>query len=109
MPDLEIRQEIARYIESQIDAQTLEDRLHDHAWDSGDVGSELVADVLRLLAERANGDWTDVELRDRLAGLNRNYWFLIAPKNIVPDSTATVIAHGQRAVESDRRLVAGSA
>jgi hypothetical protein len=109
MSDLEIRQQIARYVDQEIAAASLEDWLQSYAWETEDSGGPLAADTLRLLAEYANGDWTDSDLRERMAGLNRTYWFENAPKNVVPDSMSTVIPRGQRSVASGRPLVAESA
>lgn len=109
MSDLEIRKQIARYVNREIDAAAIEDWLQSYAWDAEGSGGSLVADILRLLAEHGNGDWSDSDVRDRVAGLNRTYWFESAPKSVVPDSMSTVIPHGRRSVASDRRLVAESA
>jgi hypothetical protein len=110
MTDLEIREQIAAYVAGDIVSQELEDRLEDAAWDL-DVEPQRtwVGTVLRLLAERSHGDWTDAELRDQIGALNRIYWFENAPKNVIADSIARIIRRDQRSVATDRPLVAESA
>jgi len=74
--DFDIREQIATYVAGGMDAASLEDQIQDLAWDLDTEPSRShAATALRLLAERANGDWTDPALRDRLGALNRVYWF----------------------------------
>jgi hypothetical protein len=49
MSDLEIRQQLARFTEGELDARHLEDWLEDVAWElHAEPGRTLVATVLRL-------------------------------------------------------------
>jgi hypothetical protein len=91
MSDLEVREAIRDYIAGNVDARVLEDRLEDVAWDTpADPARKLTDDALRLLAEQANGDWTESELREQLGVLTRTYWFEQAPK-VVTGTSSTVI------------------
>ena len=107
MSDLEIREAIRRYITGDLDAPTLEDRLEAVAWDMP-AAQRLVADALRLLAEHANGDWTDSELRERLGVLTRTYWFEQAPKHTMPGAESVVIRQADRAALAGRLRVTES-
>lgn len=76
MSDLEIREAIRQYIAGDVDARALEDQLEGVAWEGlADPARRLTNDALRLLAEQANGDWTDSDLREQLGVLTRTYWF----------------------------------
>ena len=108
MTDLEIREQIARYIGAEIDAPTLEDTLEAAAWDADGPAGSLAADTLRVLAEHANGDWTDAELGERLGALSRTYWFEQAPKHAFTESSAHVIREDQRSAAFDRWRVVES-
>lgn len=108
MSDLEIREQIARYVSREIDAAALEDWLQDFTWDAERSGGQLATDALRLLAEYSNGDWTDDELRTRLGGLNRTYWFEQAPKVTYADSEAHVIREDRQSGSVERLRVVGS-
>lgn len=107
MTDLEIREQIARYTRGEIDASRLEDWLEDASWDVHEPAESLAANALRLLAEHANGDWTDPELREQLGALSRTYWFERAPKLVFMDSSAQV-SHQVRpsAVPETQRVAA---
>lgn len=109
MIDLEIRQEIARYIAGQQDARELEDWLENVAWDLEDQpGRALAATALRLLAEHSNGDWTDSELREKLGAVSRIYAFDQAPRAAVSGSASSIIRQEQRPATADRWRVAES-
>lgn len=109
MEDSIIRQEIVRFLEGEIPAGELEDRLENYAWDvDSEPARTLAADALRRLAEYADGDWTEAELREQLGAINRVYWFQQAPKVAWGHSTAGVIRHQQSEV-ADRSRVGGSA
>lgn len=108
MLDLEIRQQIARYVAGDLDADRLE------AWlsaETGDIDGEspetrqLAFDALRLLAEHGNGDWQDVELRERLGALSRTYWFEGAPKTVLSGSESSIISRDPQSAGTDRRRV----
>jgi len=92
MVDLEIREQLARYVAGKLDAAELEDWLENESWDvEFEPTRALAADALRLLAEHANGDWTDLELRAQLGALSRTYWFDQAPKQTRSGSASGVI------------------
>jgi hypothetical protein len=109
MIDLEIREQLARYVSGEMDAPTLEDWLQDVCWDApADPAESLAVTSLRLLAERANGDWTDAELRDRLGALSRTYWLEQAPRVVYANSDAHVIREDRRSASVDRWRVVES-
>ncbi len=109
MSDLEIREQLARFTEGELDARDLEDWLENVAWDlNAEPGRTLVATALRLLAEHANGDWTDQELREQLGAIGRIYWFEQAPKTTLSSSSSSIIRHAQPSEAADRRLVVES-
>ncbi len=109
MTDLEIRQQVARFAQGELEAWDLEDWMEGAAWelDAGPART-LAATALRLLAEHASGDWSDPELREALGVLSRVYWFDQAPKMTLSGSTSTVIRHAQPSGSADRRLVVES-
>ncbi len=81
MDDLEVRQQVARFVGGEISADELEGWLEPAAWElDSEPGRTHAAHVLRLVAEHQNGDWTDDDLRAKLATMNRLYWFVQAPK-----------------------------
>ena len=108
MTELEIREQVARYITDEIDAVTLEDWLEDASWETGQTGEMLAADALRLLAEYANGDWTKSELREQLGALSRTYRLEQAPRWAFTDSSAQVIRQDQPLVGAGTQRVAAS-
>lgn len=91
MADLEIREQIARYVDGEIDASALEDWLEDASWASADPAESIAPTALRLLAEHSNGDWTDAELRDQLAVVARLYTFGLDEREVSTGSLAHVI------------------
>ncbi len=109
MLDLQIRQQIADYVAGDIEASQLEEWL---SVATGDLENEssgtrrLAFDVLRLAAERGNGDWEDAELRERLGALSRIYWLEQAPKTVLSDSESLVISCDPQLAGTDRRRVA---
>lgn len=109
MSDVEIREQIARYIEGNIIAQELEDRLENETWGlESEPARTLAATVLRLLAEHGHGDWTDTELREQLGAISRFYWFDQAPKTAWSGSEAAVIRQDQQSEAAGRWRVAES-
>jgi hypothetical protein len=110
MLDLEIREQVARYVADELKASELEDWLESESWDlEAEPARTLAADLLRLLAEYANGDWTDSELRAQLGALSRTYWFDQAPKQSRSGSVSGVIRQGaQQSATADRWRVAES-
>ena len=108
MADLEIREQIHRYLNGEIDAPALEDWLENTSWDAVDAAGSLGENVLRLLAEHANGDWTDGELREQLGSMSRTYWFGRAPKHTYVGSAAQVIRQDQSSAVTGTRLVVAS-
>jgi hypothetical protein len=110
MLDLEIREQVARYVEGTLEASELEDWLENESWDlEAEPARTLAADVLRLLAEYANEDWTDSELRAQLGALSRTYWFDHAPKQTRSGSVSGVIRQeAQQSATADRWRVAES-
>lgn len=109
MLDLEIREQIADFVRGDIDAAQLEDWLEDASWgEDAEPTRTLAATVLRLLAEHANGDWTDSEMREQLGALSRNYWFEQAPKTALAGSDTPIILQDQRSAAAGRWRVAGS-
>lgn len=93
MTGLEIREQILRYIDGDVSAPDLEDWLENGAWDEDGIeppARALVQDALRVLAEHANDDWTEDELKDRLGQMARTYWFEQAPKITLDVSSASV-------------------
>lgn len=110
MTDLEIRQRIAAFTDGEVEPHDLEDWLETAAWDlDAEPAKTLAADALRLLAEYGNGDWTDVELRERLGALYRTYWFAEAPKTQnVTGSDSIVIHQDQRSASPERLRVTES-
>lgn len=112
MLDLEIRKQIARYCDNEIDAAELAAWLAAETWDLDDqppAVRRLASDTMRLVSEHGNGDWEDADLRERLGALSRTYWFEQTPNTVIPDSVSTLIQHGQRLAATDRPLVAESA
>lgn len=98
MSDQEIRERIRAYVQGKSPAEELEDALEDLTGPFMGVpigGQRLASDALRLLAEHANGDWTDDELRDLLGKMSRTYWFDSAPKSVIPSAGTAVIHHGR--------------
>jgi hypothetical protein len=91
MTDLEIRHEIFRFVGGELDAEALEDWLEDASWEASDPSESLAPTALRLLAEHANGDWTDVELRERLAACGQIYRFGLVTNDSNAGSGARLI------------------
>ena len=109
MTDLEIREQIARYVGGDLDARHLEDWLEDAAWElDAEPARTLATTALRLLAEHANGDWTDAELRQQLGTVSRVYWFDQGPKTPLSGSSSGVIRHDQQSGAVERWRVAES-
>jgi hypothetical protein len=109
MLDLKIREQIVRFVEGGLEPTELEDWLEDESWDlEGGPVRDLAADVLRLLAEYDNGDWTETDLRGQLGAMSRMYWFDQAPKQTRAESASGVIRQDQRSEAAGRRLVAES-
>jgi hypothetical protein len=109
MSDLEIRKQIACYLDGEINASELEAWVSEESWDLEDKPSatrKLANDVLRLTSEAANGDWTDEQLRERLGALSRTYWFESAPKTKLSGSEGVFIRHGQPLAGTERPHVA---
>lgn len=98
MLDLEIREQIRRYLVGDIDAGDLE------VWLTGDMNDaleqadratrDLVFEASRLVFERMNGDWTDRELMAKLAALSQTYWLMTAPKVLSSSSSDVIRATG---------------
>ena len=68
----EVRDQLADYLAGVVSASELEDSLEELTWEEqglDPVARHLANEALRLLAEHANGDWTDDELTDRLGSL----------------------------------------
>jgi hypothetical protein len=109
--DLEIRERLAAFVAGESDPAQLEEWLHDIAWDlDTEPARTFVATALRLLAEFANGDWTEGELSARVAALSRFYWFEVAPKEPAAGSGAHLIeARVSLGEAADRQPVAASA
>jgi hypothetical protein len=103
--DLEIREQIAKYTNGEVEAAELADWLELASWDSD---SELAATALRLLAEQEHGDWTAAEIRERLGALSRAYRFEQAPNTAFSGSASQVIRQDQRSATADRWRVAES-
>jgi anti-sigma factor RsiW len=110
MSDIEIRELVARYLESNdIAPQELADRLENESWElTAEPVATLAATVLRLLAEHDNGDWTESELKERLGGVTRNYWLDHAPKTVLTGAASTVTLQDQRPAAAGRWRVAES-
>lgn len=109
MTEVEIRQRIAAFTDGEIEPHVLEDWLENAAWDVDEEPARtLAADALRLLAEFDNGDWTDAEIRERLGGLYRTYWFVRGPKGNFTGSDSLVIHQDQRSASPGRLRVLGS-
>lgn len=109
MSDLEIRKQLVRFTEGELDPRQLEDWLEDVAWDlDAEPARTLVATALRLLAEHANGDWPEQDLREQIGAIGRIYWFQQAPKTTLSGSSSSVIRHAQPSEDADRWLVVES-
>lgn len=107
MTDLETRQLIADYLGDSLNAAELEDRLEDATWDLEEgPAHELASTALRLLAEYANGDWTDAELREHLGSINRLYWLSNAPRTSFTSGAATFILHQSQSEASGKSPLA---
>lgn len=110
MRDLEIREQIRRYVNGGLAANELEDWLETEAWNLNvEPARTLAGDVLRLLAEQGHGDWTEDELRARLGNLSRTYWFEDAPKDTWGTSGAGIILEDQRSAAVGRSPSTASA
>jgi hypothetical protein len=108
MVDLDIRRSIADYLNGDVSSSELEDRIQDLSWDLDEEPARSVAaNALLLLAEHQNGDWTDDELRARLGGIGRTYWFDKAPKRVTIES-APITRQIQLSAEAGRWLSAAS-
>jgi len=97
MLDIEIRKQISLYTREEITSSDLEGWLSEKTWDIDDepvATRDLAYEALRLTSEAANGDWTDLELRERLGGLSRTYWFKQAPKTAYANSDTRVTRSG---------------
>lgn len=70
MSDIEIREKISDYLAERVSLVELEDWISTEIWDSPQSEArQLGYDALRLVSEAQNGEWTDDELRIRLASL----------------------------------------
>lgn len=71
--ELALRQRMTRYLEGSLQLRELHEWLGSAAWNIDAWASASVAqlyhDVELLFAEHAHGDWTEDELKDRLAPL----------------------------------------
>jgi hypothetical protein len=113
MLDFDIREQIRRYVAGEIDAGDLEE------WITGDPEAliadeplatrQLLADTARLVFERMNGDWSDVDLKVRLGAMSNTYWFHQAPKVVWGDSDSSVTLHHQWSGVAGRSPVTGCA
>lgn len=103
--DLEIREQLARYLAREISLQDFEDWFAPRAWNIHEATSpalqELVSEIELLLAEFSNGDWTEKELRRMLSPLVATYKVSIAPifqtatssKVFINEATFRVVPH----------------
>ena len=75
--DLELRQRLAKYLAGDIDLEQLHRWLSSEVWDIESRAEPQTADTFRevdlLLAEYAHGDWTEAELKHRVAPLLTSY------------------------------------
>jgi hypothetical protein len=107
MLDLEIRALMTRYAREGGNWAVLEDQLEGASWASADAPADpMVETSLRILAEHANGDWTDAELADRLLHLAETYTLQVASVGVVGGSESAVILEDRQSASADRRLVA---
>jgi hypothetical protein len=108
---IEIRKQIAHYIDGDITADELEAWLTADTWEAEGPARELSLAAMGLVAEYTGDDQPDddAELRERLGALSRTYWFDQAPRTVISDSESNLIRHGQLTAASERQHVAESA
>jgi hypothetical protein len=107
MNELEIRHQIARFVEQETSLDDLEHMLTEALWEDDDGG--LPADALRLVSEYRNGDWTEPALRRNLWTLSSTYWFDRAPKAVLLTSGAATICPAALAATAGRSHAVESA
>jgi hypothetical protein len=76
MLDLDIREQMSRYVDGQTARTAFEDWFYVATWDvegEGPSARHLTFAVMRLLAERDHGDWTEAELKALLRPLISTY------------------------------------
>jgi len=81
--DTAIRKQIAAFVAGQVEAADLAGWLETEMWTADDEPvsvRDLGNEASRLLAETANGDWSEGDLRERLGALSRNYWLEVTPR-----------------------------
>jgi hypothetical protein len=111
MLDLEIRKRLARYNAKRMKLTDLDDWLNSESWDVRTEPPEtqqLLFDAMRLIAEHANGDWTDAELRQKLGALSRTYWVDRAPKDRLVGESSSAVIQPTPAGQADRPRVVAS-
>ena len=106
MNELEIREQIARFVEHEMSLDELERVVTEATW-AAEGG--LPADALRLVSEYRNGDWTESDLRTKLWTLSSTYWFDRAPKTVLLASHAVTIRPDVPAARAGRSREVGSA
>jgi len=75
--ELELRQELARYLKGQCKLKDFEDWFVPRSWDfnrnTNPSLQKLVSQIELSIAEFSNGDWSEVELRQQFGILMTNY------------------------------------
>jgi len=81
--EIELRQELARYLKGQCTLKDFEDWFVPRSWNidqnSNPSLHNLVSQIELSLAEFGNGDWTEEELRQEFGILLTNYEFQYYP------------------------------
>lgn len=120
MLDQELRQQVSRYVTGRIRRSTLEHWLvplyaEIESAEVDPATRELAARTMRILAERAHGDWTEAEAKAALEPWIDTY-LLASPERSITSGTAEILPRGSKrrrgegraAVAAGRRLAAAS-
>ncbi len=108
MLDEDFREQLARYLAGRIRRATLENWIVPDAWtiahEADPVTRERIFRTMRLLAERANGDWTEPEVKAQLSALLDTYVYDAHPRVVRTGSFSQTVTKG-RAVTHPAPLV----
>ena len=92
---LEIRKQVARYLAAETDLSAFHSAIAPLVWNieqrTDPASADLGREVALLLAEAANGDWNEVDLRAQLSPMVTNYVALVGNEAPVFGSMSAVI------------------
>ena len=111
MLDLEIRERLEGYLDGEITRSAFEDWFYSATWDvesEDGTARELTFAIMRLLAERSNGDWNETELKERLRPMLTTYWLDLVDESVRTGSTGLTETSGREIAAAAGRAPASA-